>query len=628
MPTFTFEDENGTKFDIEADDIDQASNVLSSFLANGGGEMAAPPQEPEVAAEEPAPQGPTLEETLQQSPLAQSISEQVGRYTDPRAQATTASALAGGVIGGTGLKALAAGGALGGAFAPAEDLAERAMNTALGGALGVVSKPIVAGGGWLVDKVSRGIESVVGMFRPETTIKKMVRQSLDAGNTTVADMKLAIQQAEQDGIPLHLDDIVNSPSLTALKQEVVSNPDVNSKAVAAFNKRTQNLVDSLEKSADALGPASVVTGDDVVALTKNALDSMNTARAAGWEKGMQEVQKLVGKNPITTGSATKVTAQGILDSIEAGEEFVSPGTEVQLRKVVDSLVESRGLNAEQIIARFKGFAKQSKSTNPDSWVWNQLKTSLNKDLQETKLAGPANNLLAQVRGNYANASQQIDSLKNSVLGRVYKQSTGGKEMAGSNFFKEVDRMDDAALAKFMPVAHSVSPEISGAIRARAIRKAVDNASDKAGIMSIDLRRLVNELPSEARFNALFNTGKIDSQTKLDVLNRVATAQRLAKSNVSLRPGGVTQGIENAAIDAGFILTGGGFSGFTVANILKRMRPAATYDLLTTPNGKKLITELEMVRRKDPGEQVAELTKGSAGYLADLIRTYGMSKDEL
>lgn len=622
MPEFKMRLPNGSRVTVNADSPEQALSKVQDFLAadagmNGEGSQLTQP---------PPPAEPTLEQTLAESPLAQRISEQVSPEAlfSREAQQQAASVLAGAAIPGATLPALVGGGALSGAVAPAEDLQERALNTFFGGALGVVAKPVIGAGGWLVDKTSRAIESVAGLFKPEVAVKKMVNQSLDAGLTTSADMKLAVQQAEADGIPLHVDEIVNSPSITALKQEIAINPDFNSKAIQALNQRAGNLVDALERSADAIGPTSAVTGDDVVRLTGNALDSMNTARGQAWEKGMAEVQRLAGKQAITTGNSTRGSAQEILDGVDAGEEFVSDATAAQLRRVVESLAEGKGLNAKQITARFKGFGKQAKTTNPDSWVWNRLKASLQKDLQETTLAGPANEALATVRANYANASQQIDDLKSSVLGRVYKQSTGGKEMAGSNFFKEVDRMDDDALAKFMPAAHKVSPEISGAIRARTIKKALEAASDEAGIQNVNLQKLINELPSADRFDTLFNTGNVDTQTKIQLLNRVATAQRLARSQISLKPGGSSQAVQDAAIDAGFIATGGGISGFTIANLLKRMRPAATYELLTSAQGRKLLDELERTRRTagPRGETLATLSKSSAGYFAGLINEYG------
>jgi len=637
MAEFKMRLPNGSRVRVNAETAEEALRKVQEFLnadaaMNGDGSQLNEPAKQQTFPE-PTPSGqPELEETLSASPFAQQLAQQVSPegMLSTEAQQKAASVIAGAAVPGATLPAMVGGGALSGLVAPAEDMAERAWNTLTGGALGAAGKVVLGAGGWAFDKAAGLYEKVASFVSPEKYVKRAVNQAIDAGLTSPADMRLATQQAETSGIPLTVDEVVNSPTLTALKQEVAANPNVNSKAVAAFNARASKLVDDLERSADAIGPTTDITGDDVVRLTKDALDSMNTARGQAWVKGMAEVQSLVGKAPITTGASTRSVAQEILDSVDAGEEFVADATAAQLRRVVDALKDGKGLNAKQITARFKGFGKQAKSTNPDSWAWNKLKAALQKDLQETKLAGPANEALANVRQNYAVASQQIDSLKNSVLGRVYKQSTGGKEMAGSNFFKEVDRMDDVALDKFMKVAHKVSPEISGAIRARVIKKAIEAASDAGDVQTTNLQKLLRTLPSAERFDTLFKTGNVDAQTKLQLVNKVATLQRLAKGAINLRPGTATQSIESAATDIGFIATGGGVSGFTVANMLKRFRPEATYEILTGPRGAKLLKELEQARVATANEPTAlpTLSKASSGYLAELIREYGTKERNL
>ena len=626
---------DGTPVEIEADSARAAVTKVQEFLLDGGsmfraqgaGEDILPPLKPEpevpveVPADDPVEQPVRKQEESTflgalptQEQFSATLRAQIGgalgdaeeASLDPEAarKARMGVAALGGFAGGTGFIPSVIAGALSGAAAPADDVEEQAKQAGIGA--------LVSGG---MSAILKGAQAIwTNLLSPKAHVRAQVQNALGETGQKVEDIKTAVKEADEAGIPVSLDEVVNSTALDRLRQQLAAAPKFSERSAQFLRDRSQKIVEKVESIANRLGDPGAdksAVGKQLIQETDNALDGLRTARRRQWDADWARIEEVAGDIKVTQATNTRKALEDTLEDIAAGRVDVSPTLQGQLTRLSNSL--EGGLDAKQLQANLKAFRRNAQRQNENAPVWADLKESLQSDIDGIGGTNIAADLVKRARSNYAQASTEIGDLEKSILGKAVKRLVPGASRDGKSLMDSISRLEASELKTLTPMLQKYAPNALPSIRARVVMDSLEGTLRNDG--TVDIAKLAGNLPRGDRFSAMFGSG-VDKATKREMLIVADTMNRLSRSSARVVPEASTA--EASAIGRA---TGGQNvlqAGVNMAQIVRTFRePKVAAEVLLSKKGRKLVDELSRPKSRLPGDMF-KLSRGSSAYLADLL----------
>jgi hypothetical protein len=486
-------------------------------------------------------------------------------------------------------------------------LTEKALQTGLGAATG-------AGG----NAALRGLGTMVESLLPQNATARV----LNAFNRRANESPLA-QEGERlaaaTGVDLTPGQVSGSKAMTAA--ENAARQSIHSRDIAAVGdqKRVQQLADYFDRTMTGIAKSDAspeTVAQQVRAATTSTLDTLASARAKQAQADYGAVRKMAQNSvklqpdSLRAELADLVTEHGGMGT--GSSDAITAFAKRQLEGASTGGDLDKILLLRQHLSKVSGGQAKISGDNQDRMIAAKLLQAIDDDLDNnaSAIGGDVGAALSTANRNYRAASQQIDSVKASPLGKILGEEFQGALQSGS-FNAIAPEVVSARLNKLKPSELGVvrgllerdNPEAWAVMKRGILQDAIEKASQipaSEGANTAVMRPsvLIKNMGDAKRLQAVFDPKELaEIQAGLDVARRLAdstgynfsgTAAQSQLLGLMDNPLGAGKEMLNRGLGGAVGLAGAGLGSKAVARLMTDANGRAALMQLKTlpPNSAK------------------------------------------
>lgn len=563
--------------------------MMGHYLSGNLGDHSSPTYQ---AAKEYQAEVDEERKVYNRTPVAQSTAGKVGEVVgEVAAEAPVAAATMGRSAMGRAATSAGAGGLMGATTYIPEDAPEqqRVQNTALGLALG--------GGTSLGFDTARVNANL---------IQSKMRKALQEPDI-IRSFREADQLSSETGIDFTLGQSTGSRSLLSYEAAAAQSERSADKVLSILNNQYRQAINRVNRtigffSRDETSPELV--GNQLKRGMEDLVDSKIAVRNTEWDRNMSRAASMGGETPSFQATATASKLDEVL------EELTDPSTDypqsavAKARELRDFASSPWTISQVQNRLKFWGRAAQGKGqifsdldTADKRRFAKDLKNALEQDLDshiEANPSGESAYYLREARKAWQKHSQELDDLKNTVVGQALNK--GGKPTSAEGFYKKIQGADASEIRALSGILDDADPSIMNNVRAQTIRDTLEKSrlgpEAPESLVDLDPAKFIKNLPDGDKFNAIFG----DSVGKTELIKTMRAIRKIAdRGNVA----GAGQSPLGSTTEAGGLI-GGAVSGgavglpdsvFVGRFLAKNISPQRYAYLLMTKEGRKAVENI-------------------------------------
>lgn len=443
-----------------------------------------------------------------------------------------------------GLAKLAAGGAIQGGLAGAvqpvtgDDFAkEKLGQVGTGAALGGALNPALA-----------GVGKVVQSALPPNIVASVINMLGNKGSDFAKEGELL---AQRTGVDLTPAQVTGSKSQTMLENLARQSIFSRSDAAAADQKIAQQWTDYVGRVIDNVstgGGSPAEIGSRVQGAVKNAVSDMTQARNAAADADYGQIRTLLQGKPAVVPQNYMATLQDLSQQFAGGPK----GSDYEkLANTLGSLQENGLQNADlSTLMKTRRFLSQvaggqvqlagDTGRGMQKSIATQLLGAIDQDLDASaqKIGGPVGDMLQQANARYRAASQQIEGLQNSALGKLvgqdFTQALGNgtfNQIPGEVVMQRIGAMKPSQLESVKGILQQTDPDawqavkrsvLEDALKAAQSTPASEGANAVAARPGVFANVMAKTPEDQARLASIFDPGE-----RAQIEDAIAAAKRIS-----------------------------------------------------------------------------------------------------
>lgn len=477
------------------------------------------------------------------APLMQTTGGKVGSVIGNAATLAPAAALEA-PAALTGIAKLAATGATQGGLAgvaqpvTSDDYAkDKLQQVGTGAALGGVLNPALAG-------VGKAVQSML----PPNIVASVVNA---LGNKGSDFAKEGEQLAARTGVDLTPAQVTGSKSQTMLENLARQSIFSRSDAAVADQKIAQQWTDYVGRVIDGVssgGGSPAEIGSRVQGAVKNAVSDMTQARNTAADADYGQIRTLLQGKPAVVPQNYMATLQDLGQQFAGGPK----GSDYEkLASTIGSLQETALQNADlSTLMKTRRFLSQvaggqvqlagDTGRGMQKSIATQLLGAIDQDLDASaqKIGGPVGDMLQKANARYRAASQQIEGLQNSALGKLvgqdFTQALGNgtfNQIPGEVVMQRISAMKPSQLESVKGILQQTDPDawqavkrsvLEDALKAAQSTPASEGANAVAARPGVFANVMAKTPEDQARLASIFDPGE-----RAQIDDAIATAKRIS-----------------------------------------------------------------------------------------------------
>jgi hypothetical protein len=357
------------------------------------------------------------------------------------------------------------------------------------------------------------------------------------------------QLAARTGIDLTPAQISGGKAQTQLENLARQSIFSRNQAFAADQKIAQQWTDYVNRTLDGIsqgGGSPADIGQRVQGVVKNAVQDLTSQRNAAAAQDYGKIRGLLKGQPavmptnymetlnnlsqeyasgaLPGGSDYAKLANAIGDMQQKGLQNADLGTLMQTRRYLSQVAGGQVKLAGDV------------GIGPQKRIATQLLGAIDQDLDASaqKIGGPIGDMLQQANARYRQASQQIEGLQNSALGKLvgqdFTEALGNgtfNKIPGEVVMQRMQAMTPSQIAATKGIMQANDPEAWQAVKRSVLEDALNKAkaaapSDGANPVVARPGAFVKALSDNQKLNAMFDPGEFS-----EIGDAVNAAKRIA-----------------------------------------------------------------------------------------------------